>query len=139
MKAETTKQKKVAKVIQMTLSEILQQEFFELNKILISIPIVKVTSDLKSAKVYVSVFPDQQMDEVMVFLEVNHSKIKGYLGQRMRNQMRAIPEIVFFQDDSESELRRIDQLMKKLDENNKQMADIQQQNSENPSEDHLNI
>ena len=99
---ETNRQKKVSKLLLKDLSNIVQGFFREKTRInfLISITKVKVSVDLSSAKIYISVFPSANSKKAMELLEKNVFEIKKRLSFLVKNQLRVIPEIQFFIDDS---------------------------------------
>ena len=74
---------------------------------------VKITSDLSLAKVYVSVFPSVKAEAVMERLGEETSRLRGELGRRVAKQLRIVPEIVFYLDDSLDYVEHIDELLKK--------------------------
>jgi ribosome-binding factor A len=110
---ESTRQKKVSRLIQKELADI----FLKKNKEyapgkLVSITIVRVSPDLSFAKVFLSVFPSVNQDEVVNAIKEHTSKIRFELGQKVRTQLRIVPEIAFFIDDSLDYIDKIDKLLK---------------------------
>ena len=99
---ETNRQKKVSKLLLKDLSNIVQEFFREKTRVyfLISFTKVKVSVDLSSAKIYISVFPSANSKKAMELLEKNVFEIKKRLSFLVKNQLRVIPEIQFFIDDS---------------------------------------
>jgi ribosome-binding factor A len=99
---ETNRQKKVSKLLLKDLSNIIQGFFREKTRVnfLISITKVKVSVDLSSAKIYISVFPSANSKKAMELLEKNVFEIKKRLSFLVKNQLRVIPEVQFFIDDS---------------------------------------
>ena len=99
---ETNRQKKVSTLLLKDLSNIVQEFFREKTRVnfLISITKVKVSVDLSSAKIYISVFPSANSKKAMELLEKNVFEIKKRLSFLVKNQLRVIPEIQFFIDDS---------------------------------------
>ena len=71
----------------------------------------QVTRDLRYAKIYVSVFPFEQNAAVMATLEQHNWFLRRALGQRIRNQLKTVPEIQFFLDDSLEYIEQIDRAM----------------------------
>jgi ribosome-binding factor A len=80
---------------------------------LVSVSAVRVSADLGMAKVYLSIFPSEKGQELMESIEHNTKTIRYDLGQRVRTQLRKIPELSFFLDDSLDYVEHIDQLLKK--------------------------
>lgn len=84
-----------------------------MHGIMISVTRVKVSPDLSICTAYLSIFPSDKGDEMLNNINQNVSSIRYDLGQRVRNQLRIIPELRFFIDDSLDYLERIDDLLKK--------------------------
>ena len=107
---ETQRQKKIAGVIQRDLAEILQRAATEggMQGTIISVTKVYVTVDLSIAKVYISIFPTKQAEEVLEGIRSNQHLIRHELAQRARHQFRRMPELVFFLDDSLDYIEKID-------------------------------
>ena len=98
---ETNRQKKFAGLIQQDLADILQKDANDFHlKVIISVTKVDVTSDLSIAKVFVSIFPTTNRDEIFTNIAENAQKFKHLLAQRTRHQLRKVPNLIFFNDDS---------------------------------------
>jgi len=110
---ETQRQKKIGGVIQKDIADILQRAATDggLKGTLISVSKVSVTSDLSIAKIYVSIFPATEGKELLEGIKSNQPMIKHELAQRTRHQLRRVPELLFFLDDS---LEYIDGIEKSL-------------------------
>lgn len=110
---ETQRQKKIAGIIQKDLAEILQRAATDggLRGTLISVSKVSVTVDLSLAKVYVSIFPNKGAHELLDGIKANQVAIRYELAQRTKNQLRRVPELNFYLDDS---LEYIDNIEKSL-------------------------
>ncbi|WP_222982551.1 30S ribosome-binding factor RbfA [Flagellimonas meishanensis] len=115
---ETQRQKRIAGIIQRDLAEILQRAATDggLKGTLISISKVYVTVDLLLAKVYVSIFPNKEANSLLEGIKASQVGIRYELAQRTKNQLRRVPELNFYLDDS---LEYIDKIEKSLkgDEN----------------------
>lgn len=110
---ETTRQQKIAKQIQKDIAEIFQKEGADVVRgILVTVTAVRVSPDLSYAKIYVSVFPFEQSAVAMRRFEQHNRLIRGALGKRMRNQLKNIPELQFFLDDSLEYIDNIDRALK---------------------------
>jgi ribosome-binding factor A len=110
---ESTRQKKVSRLIQKELAEIFLRKTNEIAPgKLVSITIVRVSPDLSFAKVFLSVFPSVNQNEVVNSIKEHTSKIRFELGQKVRTQLRIVPEIAFFVDDSLDYIENIDKLLK---------------------------
>lgn len=112
--AETNRQKKIAAVLQNDLANVLQSMLREAGQmsIIISVSKVTVTTDLSIAKVYVSVFPAEK--SVDIVNEVNKIKpqIKHRIAQLTKNQLRKMPDLTFYNDDSWEYIEKIDKAVK---------------------------
>lgn len=112
--AETNRQKKIAGVLQNDLANVLQSMLREAGQlsIIISVSKVTVTTDLSIAKVYVSVFPAEK--SVDIVNEVNKLKpqIKHKIAQLTKNQLRKMPDLIFYNDDSLEYIEKIDKAVK---------------------------
>jgi ribosome-binding factor A len=111
---ETTRQKRIAKIIQMDLAEILQGEVRRNNirNLIITVSKVTITPDLSLSRVYVSVFPSDKADELIDSLQANTKLIKHEIAQKVRHQLRKMPDLVFYKDDSLDYIEEIDRELK---------------------------
>lgn len=111
---ETTRQQKIARQIQKDMAEIFQKEAAELLRgSLVTVTAVRMSPDLGYAKIYVSVFPFERNGAVLAELERQNRFLRHTLGQRIRNQLKNVPEIQFFLDDSLEYIEHIEQALKK--------------------------
>ena len=110
---ENTRRDKVNRLLEKELAEILRQETAKTHGLLVSVSAVRCAPDLSFAKVFVSVFPSDRGTEIVENLNRQVSGIRGALGNKVRYQLRVIPELRFDIDDSLDYLERIDQLLKK--------------------------
>lgn len=111
---ENTRQQKVAKQIQRDIADIFQKEGAHLVRgLLVTVTTVRVSPDFGYAKVYVSVFPFEKHAALIETLEENSWFIRRQLGQRIRNQLKNIPELQFFLDDSLEYVKHIDEALKR--------------------------
>lgn len=83
-----------------------------MHGVMVSVTRVKISPDLSICTAYLSIFPSERGDELLKNIQQNTSTIRYDLGQRVRNQLRIIPELRFFIDDSLDYLERIDDLLK---------------------------
>ena len=114
MESTNTRQQKIAKQIQKDIAEIIQREYSaSLRGTLVTVTTVRVSVDLAYAKIYVSVFPFDRAKATLDFLDEHNRAIRGALGNRMRNQVKSIPELQFFIDDSLEYIENIDNLLSK--------------------------
>lgn len=114
---ETNRQKKIAGVIQRDLVDILQGAARDgMKGVVISVTKVHVTTDLGQAKAYLSIFPSDKKDEIMEGIVANTGMIRHALAVRTKNQLRRMPELLFFVDDSLDYIEDIDQALKGEDD-----------------------
>ena len=111
---DSTRQNKIARLLQKDLSDIFQKESRNLFRgSMITVTVVRVTSDLSLARVYVSIFPGNKKKEVLGLINEQAKHIRHILASRVRHQLRAVPELEFHIDDSLDYADRIDELLKK--------------------------
>ena len=110
---ETTRQQKIAKQIQKDVAEIFQKEGAGIVRgALVTVTAVRVSPDFGYAKIYVSIFPFEQNAKVMETLSQQNWFLRRALGQRIRNQVKNVPEIQFFLDDSLEYIEHIEEALK---------------------------
>ncbi len=115
---ETNRQRKIAGVLQQDLVDVLQRAAQDgMKGVIISVSKVSVTADLGVAKVYLSVFPSDKRDEIIAGVKSNTTSIRYEMAQRTKNQLRRMPELLFFGDDSLDYIEEIDKSLKGEDEN----------------------
>lgn len=109
---ESTRQKKISRLLQKETAEMFQRELKELLQgAMLSVTNAKVSSDLSVAKFYLSIFPDAKVQPVLDNINDNKQKVRYALGKRVGKQLRIIPELAFFVDDSLNYLENIDRLL----------------------------
>jgi ribosome-binding factor A len=113
VEGESTRQKKVSRLIQKDIAGILTLKVGEIvpGKI-VSVTKVRITPDLSIARVYLSFFPSDNQEEDIKAMQANTGKIRFELGQKVRSQLRIVPELVFYLDDSQDYIDKIDKLLK---------------------------
>ena len=109
---DSTRQNKISRLIQKELGDILLRLAKETRSIMVSVSAVRVSPDLGIAKAYLSVFPSEKGDDVVNNLNENIKAIRFELGNRVRHQLRIIPELKFYIDDSLDYIENIDKLLK---------------------------
>ena len=103
---------KVNRLIQKELGDIFQKELKpKVPMLMITVTHVNVTTDLSYARVYLSIFGVEDKKKVVVEVNENARAIRGLLGNRIRHQMRVVPELRFFEDDSLDYIENIDNLL----------------------------
>ncbi len=109
---ETTRQNKIARLIQKELSDIFLLQTKSMHGVLVSVSTVRISPDLSVARAYLSIFPSERAAEMVKNINDNVKTIRYELGTRVRYQLRIVPELKFFVDDSLDYLERIDELLK---------------------------
>ena len=111
---ETNRQKKIGALLQNELVDILQGEIRKngISNLIISISKVNVTTDLSVARVHLSVFPTNKAPEILAAIKTNTPLIKHDLAQRVKNQLRKVPNLTFYIDDSLDYIENIDNALK---------------------------
>ncbi len=108
---ESTRQHKIARLIQKDLSDIFLRYARTLGGTLISVSEVRVSPDLAIAHVYLSIFPQDKVAATMEKIEENKGKFRGEMGTLERHQLRIIPELNFHIDETIDRMERIDELL----------------------------
>jgi ribosome-binding factor A len=109
---ETNRQKKINKLLQKDLGEIFQREAPNLFKrSMITVTQVRVTPDLALAKIYLSIF-GSDAEEILKLVKSHTGEIRKQLGMRIKNQLRQVPQLQFFVDDSLDYIENIEKLLK---------------------------
>jgi ribosome-binding factor A len=113
---ESTRQLKVGRLVQKELSGVFVKEGQNVyGKVLVSITMVRMSTDLSVAKIYLSIFPNEKSTEVLKSLNESKAKVRHWLGQKTKGQMRIIPELIFYFDDSAAYFEKIDGMLKGLE------------------------
>jgi ribosome-binding factor A len=111
---ESTRQKKVSRLVQKELSVIFQQYTQEiLGNIMVSVTIVRISPDLADANIFLSIFPVDDPSQALKIVKNNTTMIRKKLGESVRNQLRIVPALQFHLDDSAAYAEEIDRLLKK--------------------------
>ena len=110
---QETRQNKIARLLQKELSLIFQQQTRAMHGTMVSVTRTKVSPDLSICTAYLSIFPSEKGEEILANINASNKSIRNELGTRVRNQLRIIPELRFFIDDSLDYIDRIDELLKK--------------------------
>lgn len=110
---ESTRLNKIGRLLQKELSDIFLKDTKGMPGTLVSVSVVRVSSDLSIARVYLSIFPSDKSEEILKAIKANTKTIRYDLGQRVRMQLRKIPDLSFYIDDSLDYIERIDNLLKK--------------------------
>jgi ribosome-binding factor A len=110
---ETTRQAKIARLLQKELSEIFRAQTAKTHGTIVSVSIVRVSPDLSTAKVYLSIFPSEKAGDVIESIQASAKSVRYELAQKVRFVLRKTPELQFFIDDSLDYIENIDNLLQK--------------------------
>lgn len=109
---QETRQNKIARLLQKELSIIFQQQTRMTRGIMVSVTRARVSPDLSICTAYLSIFPSEKAGEILANIKSSEKTIRYELGTRTRHQLRIIPELRFFVDDSLDYIEHIDELLK---------------------------
>lgn len=108
---ETTRQNKISRLIQKELSDMFQRQTASMPGVLVSVSGCRISPDMSSCRGYLSIFPSERADEIIKNINDNVASIRFELGKRVGKQLRIIPELKFFIDDSLDYAENIDRLL----------------------------
>jgi ribosome-binding factor A len=109
---DNTRLQKIERLVQKDLSEIFLLQTKQMPGVMVSVTNVRMSPDLSLAKAYLSIFPSGKSAELMENIHSGTKSIRYELGLRIGKQIRRIPELAFFLDDSIDYLENIDNLLK---------------------------
>jgi len=108
----STRQHKVSRLLQKELGDYFQKHGSEMTGgKMVSVTVVRISPDLGLARVYLSVFPSQKLEESVKSISEKALMVRSEMGKRLRNQLRHIPEFAFFPDDSLDYIDNIENLL----------------------------
>lgn len=110
---QETRQNRISRLLQKELAEIFQSQTRQTHGILVSVTRVRISPDLSICTAYLSIFPSEKANELIENIRNNEKSIRYELGRRVHNQLRIIPCLRFFIDDSLDYIDHIDELLKK--------------------------
>ena len=110
---ESTRQAKISRLLQKELSEIFRQQTAKTHGVIVSVSAVRVSPDLSIARAYLSVFPSDKAQESMESINASAKTVRYELAQKVRFQLRKVPELQFYLDDSLDYIANIDSLLEK--------------------------
>ncbi len=110
---ESTRQQKVGRLLQKELGTYFQQHQRDLvaGK-MITVTQVRISPDLGVAKAYLSIFPSENSGEALEIIRSHNAAVRNYIGRKVKNQLRIVPEFVYYLDDSLDYIENIDNLLK---------------------------
>lgn len=109
---QETRQNKIARLLQKELSMTFQSQTRMMRGVMVSVTRVKVSPDLSICTAHLSIFPSERAEEILKNINASERTIRYELGTRIRHQMRIVPELRFFVDDSLDYIEHIDELLK---------------------------
>lgn len=109
---ESTRQAKISRLLQKELGEIFRRQTAKTHGSIVSVVGVRPSPDLSVAKVYLSVFPSEKAAEILENIKASAKTVRYELAQKVRFQLRKMPELQFYLDDSLDYLENIDKLLK---------------------------
>ena len=116
MNSESRRQSKFAKLIQKELGDyFIREGKTRFNSAFISVNIVRVSPDLGHAKIYLSFLNEKNPEAKLKDIRQGASSIRGALGSRIKNQIRKIPELDFYLDDTADYVEKMDQIFKEIE------------------------
>lgn len=117
---ESKRQRQLAELVKRNFGLLLQQEggYIYGSNVLVTVTSVKMSPDLSLAKVYLSIYNTENKQAVMLLLEEHHFRLKQLFAQRLRKQVRRIPEFNLYADETLDEMYRLNNLFNRLHDNN---------------------
>ena len=113
MQKETIRQKKIGELIQNELASVFIKIGSEIYpNVMFTIMKVRMSYDLSFAKIYVSVFPTKNQKQAIEAIRKEKKKIRIILSKNLKNQLRRMPDISFFMDDSNDYYEKINEILK---------------------------
>jgi ribosome-binding factor A len=109
---QETRQNKISRLLQKELAELFQSQTRQTKGVLVSVTRVRISPDLSICSAYLSIFPSEKSEKLLDNIKANEKTIRYELGKRVRNQLRIIPELRFFIDDSLDYIEHIDNILK---------------------------
>jgi len=110
---DTTRQNKINRLLQKELSDVFLLQTKAMHGVMISVSQVRVSPDLSVARAYLSIFPSEKADQIIKSIQESTKTIRHEIAARVRFQLRKMPELTFFIDDSLDYAENIDALLKK--------------------------
>jgi ribosome-binding factor A len=116
---ETKRQKQVAELVKRNFSIVLQEEGVNIYgaKAFVTVTHVIMSPDMSLAKIYFSIFNTDHVQEPLMMMEEEKLRLRGALAKRIKQHVRIIPEILFFYDDTMDEMMNVDNLFRKIENN----------------------
>ena len=109
---QETRQNRIARLLQKELAQIFQSQTRAMRGVMVSVTRCRISPDLSICTAYLSVFPSEKGEEIINNVNANEKTIRYELGTKVRHQLRIIPELRFFIDDSLDYIDHIDELLR---------------------------
>lgn len=123
---ETKRQKQINELLRRQFSMVLLEEGPNLfDKAMVTVTRTVVSPDMSNAKIYISVFNTDNKQEILLTMQENYARLKFALGNKVGKQLRRMPDLAFFLDESLDEFFKMDELLKKLRSENQMGSDEQ--------------
>jgi ribosome-binding factor A len=136
---ESIRQKQVAKIIQVALSEVFMFEAREiLDGAMVSVTSVRMAPDLLQGRVYLSIYNTAKPDEILAYIRHNERELRKLLGTKIRNKVRRIPELSYFRDDTMDEVVKLEGIFNEIKQKDQEIEEIRKSSDfreENPYKD----
>ena len=113
---ETTRQKKFSRMIQKEITPVIREALIEMPGTLASVPYVRVSPDLMVVRIYITAFPDEKANLVVELLNEKNWHLRKALAERIRNEVRKMPEITFYVDDTVAYSQKMEDIFAKIHE-----------------------
>lgn len=112
---ETKRQKQINELLRRAFSMVLMEEgSYIFDKAMVTVTRAVVSPDMQNAKIYLSIFNAENKQEIMIAMDENLHRLRHTLATKVGKQLRRIPELKFFLDESLDEFFRMDQILTKL-------------------------
>jgi ribosome-binding factor A len=111
---ESNRQKKFGKLLQKELSEVFQRDILLEGAPMLTVTVVRASPDLRMARIFISVFPDDKGPAVVAEVTAKYKEVRHTLSQRIKTQVRYMPELQFFLDDTMLEVEKMEDLLSTL-------------------------
>ncbi len=129
---ESIRQRQVAKTIQVTMSEIVQKDLTSiLDGAMVTISGVRITPDLFTARIYVSIYNHKNPESVLDNLDKSNKFIRGLLGKKIRNKVRSIPQLEFFKDDTLEDVQNLERIFGEIKKKDAELDKLRENNDKN--------
>ncbi|MCB0507225.1 MAG: 30S ribosome-binding factor RbfA [Chitinophagales bacterium] len=128
---ESIKQRQVAKLIQIAMSELAQKEISTiLEGAMLTVSGVRITPDLFTVRIYVSIYNHPKPEEILHNLDKNNKLIRGLLGNKIKNKVRSIPQLEFFKDDTLEDVQQLERIFDEIKKKDAEIEKLRDKNSE---------